>query len=154
MCDFYALFREGHRAERRVRPQALDPGLWTVLPSDFETTVVRKSYAKLFGKSTQLAELIPEILLEKKKSNTSGNNGHLTEIQPSSAAVGASMNELLGRRWRTLPRLIVFDVDYTLWPYWCDCHTQPPYTKRDDGRIIDGSGQEIVLFDEVPSIVA
>ena len=64
------------------------------------------------------------------------------------------MGELLGRRWRTLPRLIVFDVDYTLWPYWCDCHTRPPYAKRDDGKIVDGSGQEIVLYDDVPSIVA
>lgn len=36
-----------------------------------------------------------------------------------------------GRSWdiSVFPRVIVFDVDETLWPFWIDTHTVPPYKR-------------------------
>merc|ERR1719326_1282097 len=52
-----------------------------------------------------------------------------------------------------LPRLVVFDVDYTLWPYWVDTHLSAPFTRRGDA-ITDARGRSCRLFPEVPAIVA
>src|SRR5579862_4602574 len=32
-----------------------------------------------------------------------------------------------------LPALLVFDLDYTLWPFWVDTHVAPPLKSRDGG---------------------
>eukprot|EP00729_Bicosta_minor_P019158 gene19158-12810_t len=53
--------------------------------------------------------------------------------------------QFLGRTWQKFPRMIVFDVDYTLWP--------PPYQKGADGKVTDGSGDTINLFPETAKIL-
>ena len=62
---------------------------------------------------------------------------------------------VFGRQWprRTFPKMIVFDVDYTLWPYWVDTHTRPPYTKDGDGTVRDGSGDAIRLYAETAQVL-
>ena len=54
----------------------------------------------------------------------------------------------------SLPELIVFDLDFTLWDCggtWCDC-TTPPYRKR-RGKVLDQLGREIILYHEVLTIL-
>mmetsp|Transcript_1693 Transcript_1693/g.2359 ORF Transcript_1693/g.2359 Transcript_1693/m.2359 type:complete len:191 (+) Transcript_1693:280-852(+) len=61
--------------------------------------------------------------------------------------------QLFGRLWEHLPKLIVFDVDYTLWPYWIDTHLSAPFCKGDDGSIRDSVGRPCILFPDVKNIL-
>lgn len=54
-----------------------------------------------------------------------------------------------------LPRLIVFDLDFTLWDCggtWCDC-LSPPFA-RDGQRIVDRTQRHVRLYEDVPEIFA
>lgn len=53
----------------------------------------------------------------------------------------------------TRPKLIVFDLDYTLWPFWVDTHITCPMKKNRNGKIVDGSGSEITCYPDVPNIL-
>ncbi|RWS16153.1 magnesium-dependent phosphatase 1-like protein [Dinothrombium tinctorium] len=49
--------------------------------------------------------------------------------------------------------LIVFDLDYTLWPFWVDTHVTPPFRKTSIGEIVDAYGQRIKHYLEVPLVL-
>nr|XP_033778998.1 magnesium-dependent phosphatase 1-like isoform X1 [Geotrypetes seraphini] len=49
--------------------------------------------------------------------------------------------------------LVVFDLDYTLWPFWVDTHVDPPFLKTSDGRIVDQTGRSIRLYNDVPQVL-
>ena len=61
--------------------------------------------------------------------------------------------QLFGLSWNRLPQLVVFDVDFTLWPYWCDTHTSPPYKKRADGKVVDGGGKVLKYFPGIAAVL-
>ncbi|KAL0948508.1 hypothetical protein HGRIS_011069 [Hohenbuehelia grisea] len=53
------------------------------------------------------------------------------------------------------PKLIAFDLDYTLWDLWIDTHVTPPF-KRNEGdlnRIVDSHDREIAFYEDVASIL-
>ncbi|XP_076983253.1 magnesium-dependent phosphatase 1 [Tamandua tetradactyla] len=52
-----------------------------------------------------------------------------------------------------LPKLAVFDLDYTLWPFWVDTHVDPPFHRSSDGTVRDRRGQTIRLYPDVPEIM-
>ncbi|KAL5021092.1 hypothetical protein ScPMuIL_000247 [Solemya velum] len=51
------------------------------------------------------------------------------------------------------PKLIVFDLDYTLWPFWVDTHVDPPFKKKSDGKIYDAHGRQVKIFPDVPKML-
>eukprot|EP01063_Lacrimia_lanifica_P001653 TRINITY_DN10852_c0_g1_i1.p1 TRINITY_DN10852_c0_g1~~TRINITY_DN10852_c0_g1_i1.p1 ORF type:complete len:218 (+),score=36.35 TRINITY_DN10852_c0_g1_i1:63-716(+) len=53
----------------------------------------------------------------------------------------------------TLPRVICFDVDFTLWPFWVDTHRDPPYKQQPCGRVVDAEGRCCALYPDVPRIL-
>ncbi|XP_008067914.1 magnesium-dependent phosphatase 1 isoform X1 [Carlito syrichta] len=52
-----------------------------------------------------------------------------------------------------LPKLAVFDLDYTLWPFWVDTHVDPPFHKSSDGTVRDRRGQDVRLYPEVREVL-
>ena len=50
------------------------------------------------------------------------------------------------------PKLIVFDLDTTLWPFWVDTHVLPPFRKR-NGDIFDRRGKKVVPYPEVLEVM-
>ena len=54
-----------------------------------------------------------------------------------------------------LPRAVVFDLDYTLWPLWVDTHVDPPLRRRGSAlnEVIDQSGLPLSFYPQVPSIL-
>ncbi|KAK2493822.1 hypothetical protein MC885_010505 [Smutsia gigantea] len=52
-----------------------------------------------------------------------------------------------------LPELAVFDLDYTLWPFWVDTHVDPPFYRSRDGTVRDRRGHVVQLYPEVPQVL-
>ncbi|XP_068698750.1 magnesium-dependent phosphatase 1-like isoform X1 [Montipora foliosa] len=51
------------------------------------------------------------------------------------------------------PKLIVFDLDFTLWPFWVDTHVTVPFTRKSNGSVVDRNGYKIKLYDESLAIL-
>ncbi|XP_067832957.1 magnesium-dependent phosphatase 1 [Heptranchias perlo] len=51
------------------------------------------------------------------------------------------------------PRLVVFDLDRTLWPFWVDTHVDPPFKKHTNGTVVDSAGRTINLYPDVIDVL-
>ncbi|XP_078607531.1 magnesium-dependent phosphatase 1-like [Branchiostoma floridae x Branchiostoma japonicum] len=51
------------------------------------------------------------------------------------------------------PELVVFDVDFTLWPFWVDTHVSPPFKKTSAGRVVDRYNYVLQGYEDVPEIL-
>ncbi|WYZ46128.1 hypothetical protein EsH8_IX_000353 [Colletotrichum jinshuiense] len=53
-----------------------------------------------------------------------------------------------------LPKLIVFDLDYTLWPFWVDTHVaQPLKANSAHSAATDRHGESFAFYQDVPRIL-
>ncbi len=51
--------------------------------------------------------------------------------------------------------MLVFDLDYTLWPFWVDTHVTPPLKPKDNNsKAVDRWGESFAFYKEVPGILA
>lgn len=50
------------------------------------------------------------------------------------------------------PSAVVFDLDYTLWPFWCDTHITLPLKVISYNKLVDRYGFRISLYKDVESV--
>jgi len=50
------------------------------------------------------------------------------------------------------PKLIAFDLDYTLWDFWIDTHISRPLRVSDD-KLVDRAGRHMHLYADVPLLL-
>lgn len=53
-----------------------------------------------------------------------------------------------------VPRLVVLDIDYTIWPLHVDCYVDPPFKSDGNGGATDRRGTKIRLFSDVKEIMS
>ncbi|XP_044276904.1 magnesium-dependent phosphatase 1 isoform X2 [Varanus komodoensis] len=51
------------------------------------------------------------------------------------------------------PSLVVFDLDYTLWPFWVDTHVDPPFQRDSDGSVRDRKRRLVQLYPEALAVL-
>lgn len=88
------------------------------------------------------------------RTGTAASTGSSSTNVSSSAAAAAAIPASLTDPTLPWPKLIVFDLDYTLWPFWVDTHVTPPLkANAQHSAATDRHGEEYALYPDVPYIL-
>lgn len=87
-------------------------------------------------------------------TSTSNHNSSASSVPRLAASLLDDVPPSLRDPSLPLPKLVVFDLDFTLWPFWVDTHVAPPVKPNAlHTAVTDRIGEVLAFYPDVPAIL-